>query len=285
MPTPSIPPSDQATAAANALSRARDQSEQIKGAVAECAEDLSSVNSSLKEELAHQPLQAGLSDALAQNEAVEAKVQACADDLSTVTGALEIELQEREVLEHALAAAQAHEKSARHAAFHDALTALPNRVLFNDRLEHGLAQAKRHEWTLAVMFIDLDRFKDINDTHGHVVGDSVLQTIASRLTAVTRDEDTVSRHGGDEFLYLLLEIKQDVDAIAIAEKVRAALGEPCEVILNDVPLSVHVGCSIGIAMYPNDGLTAEALILSADRAMYQAKRNQSGYALASAVAS
>lgn len=284
MTAPSTSPSDRATGAANALTRVRDQSEQIKGAVAECAEDLSSVNSSLKEELAQQPLQAGLGDALAQNEAVEAKVQACADDLTIVTGALEIEMQERQVLEHALAAAQAQEKSARHAAFHDALTALPNRVLFNDRLEHGLAQAKRHDWTLAVMFIDLDRFKGINDTHGHVVGDSVLQTIAGRLKAMTRDDDTVSRHGGDEFLYLLLEIKQEADAIAIAEKVMAAFGEPCDVILNDVPLAVNVGCSIGIAMYPNDGVTAETLILSADRAMYQAKRTQSGYALASALA-
>jgi len=270
-------------AAANALTRVVDQSEQIKGAVADCAEELSSVNSALKDELAQKPSQAGLGDVLAQNEMVESKVQACADDLSSITGALKVELKERQVLEHALAAAQAKEQSARHAALHDVLTALPNRALFNDRLEHGLAQAKRHGWTLAVMFIDLDRFKSINDTHGHLAGDSVLQTIAGRLKGMTREDDTVSRHGGDEFLYLLLELKQEADAITIAEKIMAALGEPCEVTLNDVPTALRVGCSIGIAMFPKDGTDSEALVRSADRAMYRAKRDQTGYAFAPAL--
>lgn len=268
--------------AAHALTRVVDQSEQIKGAVIECADELTSVNAALKEELAQQPSQAGLSDALAQNEIVESKVQACAHDLSTITDALKLELKERAVLEHELSAAQAQEQSARHAAFHDALTSLPNRVLFIDRLEHGLAQAKRHEWTLAVMFIDLDGFKTINDTHGHLAGDSVLQTIAGRLKAMTREVDTVSRHGGDEFLYLLLELKQEADAVTVAAKIMAALGEPCDVTLNDVQLSLRVGCSIGIAMFPGDGATGDTLVRSADRAMYRAKRDQSGYAFASA---
>ncbi len=277
MPQSSTHPRDRA------LTRVLDQSEQIKGAVAECADELSSVNSALKEELAQKPSQAGLVDALAQNEIVESKVQACADALSSVTGALKIELNERQVLEHELAAAQAQERSARHAAFHDALTSLPNRVLFNDRLEHGLAQAKRHDWTLAVMFIDLDGFKTINDTHGHLAGDSVLQTIAGRLKAMTRADDTVCRHGGDEFLYLLLELKQEADAITIAAKIMAALGEPCEMTLNDVQLSVRVGCSIGIATFPSDGATVDTLVRSADRAMYRAKRDHTGYAFASAL--
>jgi len=279
MPHSSTPPRDRD--AAQELARVLAQSEQIKGAVAECAEELSSVNSALKEELAQQPSQAALGDALAQNEIVESKVQACAHDLSSVTGALKIELKERQVLEHELAEAQAQERSARHAAFHDALTALPNRVLFNDRLEHGLAQAKRHHWTLAVMFIDLDGFKTINDTYGHLAGDSVLQTIAGRLKAMTREDDTVSRHGGDEFLYLLLELKQAADAITIAAKIMAVLGEPCEVTLNDVQLSLRVGCSIGIAMFPGDGATVDTLVRSADRAMYRAKRDHTGYAIAS----
>lgn len=281
MPHSSTPPRDRD--AAQELARVLAQSEQIKGAVAECAEELSSVNSALKEELAQQPSQAALGDALAQNEIVESKVQACAHDLSSVTGALKIELKERQVLEHELAEAQAQERSARHAAFHDALTALPNRVLFNDRLEHGLAQAKRHHWTLAVMFIDLDGFKTINDTYGHLAGDSVLQTIAGRLKAMTREDDTVSRHGGDEFLYLLLELKQEADAITIAAKILAVLGEPCEVTLNDVQLSLRVGCSIGIAMFPGDGATVDTLVRSADRAMYRAKRDHTGYAIASAL--
>ena len=279
--SPTLP---NAQADASTLTRVLDRSEQIKGAVAECADELSSVNLALNEELALQPSQAGLGDALAQNEIVEGKVQACADDLSSVTSALKVEVKARQVLEHELAAAQSQERSARHAAFHDALTSLPNRVLFNDRLEHGLAQAKRHSRTLAVMFIDLDGFKTINDTHGHLAGDSVLQTVAGRLKAMTREDDTVSRHGGDEFLYLLLELRHEADAITIAKKLMTTLGEACEVSVNGLHLSLQVGCSIGIAMFPNDGSTGDALVRSADRAMYLAKRDHTGYALASALA-
>ena len=262
------------------LTRVISKSEEIKGTVEDCAEELALVNSALKDELATQP-QSGLEEAIEQNEAVESKVKACADDLDTVTGALQAELKEREVLEHELAAAHEHEKSARNAAFHDPLTALPNRVLFNDRLEHGLAQAKRHGRTLAVMFLDLDGFKAINDAHGHSAGDSVLKTVASRLMAVTRVDDTVSRHGGDEFLYLLLEISLRVDAAAVATKIVAELGRPCEVDANGESLSLQVGCSIGIAMFPGDGETADELVKSADRAMYRAKRERTGHAFAS----
>lgn len=263
------------------LTRVISKSEEIKGTVEDCADELTVINSALKDELSSQP-QSGLEDAIAQNEAVESKVKVCADDLAAVTGALQAELKEREVLEHELAAALAHEKSARDAAFLDPLTSLPNRVLFNDRLEHGLAQAKRHARTLAVMFIDLDGFKAINDTHGHPAGDSVLQTVASRLIAVTRVDDTVSRHGGDEFVYLLLELSLQADAAAVATKIVAELGRPCEFNANGVPLSLRVGCSIGIAMFPGDGETPDELVKSADRAMYRAKRERTGYAFATA---
>ena len=263
------------------LTRVISQSEQIKGAVEDCADQLALVNSALKDELALQP-QAGLEDAIAQNEAVEGKVKACADDLATVNGALQDELRQREVLENELAAAQAQEKSARNAAFHDPLTSLPNRALFNDRLEHGLSQAKRHARTLAVMFIDLDGFKAINDTHGHPAGDAVLKTVASRLLSVTRADDTVSRHGGDEFLYLLLELNAKADAAAVAAKIVAALGQPCDLQSEGVQISLRVGCSIGIALFPGNGSTADELVNSADRAMYRAKRERTGYAFASA---
>lgn len=267
-------------AAPRELTRVISKSEEIKGAVEDCADELALINSALKDELALQP-QSGLEEAIAQNEAVESKVKACADDLSIVTGALQAELKERVVLEHELAAAHAHEKSAREAAFHDPLTALPNRMLFNDRLEHGLSQAKRHGRTLAVMFIDLDGFKTINDTHGHPAGDSVLQTVAGRLVAMTRVDDTVSRHGGDEFLYLLLELNTPADAAAVAKKIVVELGRPCEVNANGAPLSLSVGCSIGIAMFPGDGATPDELVKSADRAMYRAKRERTGHAFAS----
>jgi len=269
----------QGVTAPRELSHVISQSEQIKGAVEDCADELAMVNSALKDELALQP-QAGLKEAIAQNEVVESKVKACADDLATVNGALQAEVRERELLEHELAAAQEQEKSARDAAFHDPLTSLPNRVLFNDRLEHGLLQAKRHARTLAVMFIDLDGFKAINDAHGHSAGDSVLQTVARRLVAMTREVDTVSRHGGDEFLYLLLELHQETDAAAVAAKIVAELGRPCDVNSNGEQLSLRVGCSIGIAMFPGDGATSDELVKSADRAMYRAKRERTGYALA-----
>jgi diguanylate cyclase (GGDEF)-like protein len=266
--------------AAKTLAHVLDQSERIKDVVEECAEDLAAVNSALKNELENRPSQPGVEKALQKSESVESKVQDAAEDLTNVNRALEAEVKERHLLEHELTAVKKQEEAARHAAFHDPLTSLPNRVLFNDRLEHGLAQAKRHDWTLAVMFIDLDNFKSINDTHGHVVGDAVLQAISLRLKNMTRDDDTVCRHGGDEFLYLLLELKQESDATMVAEKIILAVGEPCEINAKDGPLMLSVKPSIGIAIFPTAGETVDALIQSADRAMYQAKRNKTGYAYA-----
>ena len=268
------------TIAAKSLARVLDQTERIKDVVEECAEDLASVNSVLKEELSNRPAQPAVESALQKSETVESKVQDAADDLTNVNRALEEEVRERHLLEHQLIAVKKQEEAARHAAFHDPLTSLPNRVLFNDRLEHGLAQAKRHGWILAVMFIDLDDFKSINDTHGHVVGDMVLQTIALRLKNMTRDDDTVSRHGGDEFLYLLLELKSEEDATAIAEKIIQTVSELCAVSANELALSLSVRPSIGIAIFPKAGETADALIKSADNAMYRAKRDKTGYAFA-----
>lgn len=256
------------------LPRVLAQSEQIKDVVKECADDLSAVNSALNEELRERPLRPALKTALKQSEGVEGKVQECADNLTTVNRALEAEIGAREVLEQQLVAAEA----ARHAALHDPLTSLPNRALFDERLKHGLAQAKRHGWTIAVMFIDLDEFKSVNDTYGHMAGDSVLQTIANRLKGMKRDDDMVSRHGGDEFLFLLLDLKSEADATMIAKKVIRTLGEPCTVTVNDAEISLDIAPSIGIAIFPGDGKTAKALIRHADKAMYRAKRERSGYA-------
>lgn len=264
------------------LTRVIGQSEKIQETVKQSADELAVVNLELKSERASQR-SGGLEKPIAQNEAVEIKVKAAADELSVVTSALQAELREREVLEHELAAAQEQAKSARDAAFHDPLTSLPNRVLFNDRLEHGLSQAKRHARTLAVMFIDLDGFKAINDTHGHPAGDSVLKTVASRLIEMTRVDDTVSRHGGDEFLYLLLELNSKADAAAVATKIITELGRPCEIEANGAQLSLRVGCSIGIAVFPGDGTKSDELVKSADRAMYRAKRERTGYAFASTI--
>ncbi len=219
--------------------------------------------------------------ALEKSEIVENKVQEASDALSVVNRALEAQVRERHVLEHQLATVTEQEEVARHAALHDALTGLPNRALFNDRLEHGLAQAKRHNWTMAVMFMDLNDFKIINDTYGHDVGDNVLQTIAGRLKENTRGDDTMSRYGGDEFLYLLLEIGNEQNVIFIAKKIIQAIQAPQEVSVADGSVSLTISASIGISVFPKDGTTAEALIKNADKAMYEAKRTKSGYAFAS----
>ncbi|MBC7941800.1 MAG: GGDEF domain-containing protein [Chitinophagaceae bacterium] len=255
-----------------------DQSEQIHGAVAECAAELSSVNSTLEQSLSNGPAQPAVADALEQSQAVEAKVQICADDLIEVNQALKVEIGERHLLERELETAHQEVAATRLASLHDPLTSLPNRSLFNDRLEHGLAQARRHGWTLAVMFIDLDGFKAINDAHGHTAGDQVLKTIASRLKSMTREDDTVSRHGGDEFLYLLMELRQESDASRIAEKIIARIGEPFELVTAADPIKVSVRCSVGISIFPRNGRTDTLLIASADKAMYQAKRAGGGYA-------
>lgn len=251
-------------------------SEQIKVAVVECAEELSGVNVALKQVLAEQDQPIEVEKALEKSGEVEIKVLDVAEQLTVVNNALEDEIIEREKLEHQLISVKAQEESARHAAFHDPLTGLPNRMLFSDRLEHGLAQATRHGWSLAVMFIDLDEFKSINDLYGHDVGDAVLQTISQRLKETTRIDDTVSRHGGDQFLYLLMEINNSRDATLVAKKIIEAIQKPCNIGTRDLV----VRASIGISIFPKNGKSADDLIKSADKAMYQAKRLISGYAIA-----
>lgn len=273
-PTTALPASGKP---ATSLNEVLDQSEHVKDMVEECAEELASVNTALTQELAEQSPLRGVAGALEQSVAVESKVQDASKKLEVVNRELEYEVRERQVLEHQLAAAKEQEVSARQAAFHDALTGLPNRVLFNDRLEHGLAQAHRHGWALAVMFVDLNDFKTINDTHGHAVGDEVLQMISARLRDTTRDDDTVSRHGGDEFLYLLMEVKDESDIARIAQKLANTIQEPCTLSIGQIAIKA----SIGIAIFPRDGTTAEVLLNTADRAMYQAKRAKLDYVFAS----
>jgi diguanylate cyclase (GGDEF)-like protein/PAS domain S-box-containing protein len=187
-------------------------------------------------------------------------------------------LAERDLLKALLAHSIEQGEAGRRAALHDPLTGLPNRSLFADRLEHGLAQARRHGWTLAVMFLDLDGFKQVNDTHGHDVGDVVLRTIAGRLKHHTRSDDTICRFGGDEFVYLLMEVADGPAAARIADHLLRVTREPCAVGVRGLDLSLSLHASIGIALFPRDGETPEALIASADQAMYVAKRTHAGYA-------
>ncbi len=162
----------------------------------------------------------------------------------------------------------------RQLAYYDTLTGLANRRLMLDRLEHALDQAKRFQRSLAVMYLDLDRFKQINDTLGHDVGDELLKAVAARLNACIRHGDTVSRQGGDEFVIVLPEIAHTYDAAQVAEKVLAALSHPISI----PPHEIHITTSIGIAVYPVNGAdNMLELMKKADKAMYLAKeagRNQ-----------
>ncbi len=162
---------------------------------------------------------------------------------------------------------QAEEKI-RQMAYHDSLTGLPNRKLFSDRLGIALAQAGRSQKNVAVIMLDVDNFKDINDTLGHDVGDSLLKTAAERLKAAMRKNDTVARFGGDEFVLLLPELKGIEGATRVAQKIVENFRKP-------FPINTHqriVTASIGIAVYPDDGSDEAALLKNADIAMYQAKQ-------------
>lgn len=152
-------------------------------------------------------------------------------------------------------------------AHHDSLTGLPNRALLHDRLEQALERAQREKKRAATMFIDLDRFKSINDTLGHAIGDELLQHVAQRLKTLVRGVDTVSRLGGDEFVIVLHEIASVDDAVLVAEKILAALATPMTIGGNPI----HVTPSVGIAVYPEDGTEALLLMKNADTAMYHAK--------------
>jgi diguanylate cyclase (GGDEF)-like protein len=156
-----------------------------------------------------------------------------------------------------------------HSAEHDFLTGLPNRMLLNDRVDQAIALATRHMKKVAVLFLDLDGFKHINDSLGHPTGDKLLQSIAKRLVDCIRGSDSVSRQGGDEFIVLLLELEHAEDAAVTARRMLQAVALPHRIDQHDL----HVTASIGVSVYPDDGLDAETLIKNADTAMYQAKEN------------
>jgi len=152
-------------------------------------------------------------------------------------------------------------------ASHDALTGLANRVLFDERLEKSIAFSKRNETKMALLFIDLDHFKEINDSLGHKAGDKVLKSVTLRLNEIIRKEDTLARLGGDEFTIIMEGLKDVQDASILAQKILLALTEP--IMLNNI--EVYIGCSIGISLYPENGVTPQDLLKYADAAMYKAK--------------
>jgi diguanylate cyclase (GGDEF)-like protein/PAS domain S-box-containing protein len=171
-----------------------------------------------------------------------------------------------------VSAARAMVQQMVHSAHHDFLTGLPNRMLFSDRLTQAIGRARRQKSRVAVLFLDLDGFKHINDSLGHPIGDRLLQSVAERLVACVRTADTVSRQGGDEFVVLLSEVARDEDAAAMSRRLLEGVAAVHALDHRDL----HVTASIGVSVYPDDGVDAPTLIKNADTAMYQAKENGQG---------
>src|SRR5450631_814710 len=170
---------------------------------------------------------------------------------------------------HDVTKARAMSQKMSHLAQHDYLTDLPNRLMLNDRLSQAISLARRHHQQLAVLFVDVDRFKHVNDSLGHVIGDKLLLSIAGRLVASVRSSDTVSRQGGDEFVVLLASVAHAEDAALTAQKILTLLSMPHRVEEHDLQITL----SVGIGIYPDDGRDAETLVKSADIAMLSAKDN------------
>jgi diguanylate cyclase (GGDEF)-like protein len=175
-------------------------------------------------------------------------------------------------LEHEVRERQRIEKEVRHQAHHDALTGLPNRILFLDRLDTAIERAARHHIGFALLYIDIDGFKPVNDQHGHAAGDALLRQIGERLLGTVRRSDTVARLGGDEFAVILEEIHDSTEAQRMGTQLCAALAVPFPLDAAGQPVEVQIGGSIGIALHPLHGLLRDRLLSAADAAMYEAKR-------------
>jgi diguanylate cyclase (GGDEF)-like protein len=291
------PPASPTRAAegAAALVDALTHSAQIEARVEECADEISSISALLKEDITPQNALRDAEQALAQSEQVRQKIEQCAEELHSLNAALSQEMRERRKSERALAGMQVRligaqidvlearseltkvkdeKERARYFAFHDALTGLANGNLFCDRLEHALAHAKRHGAMLAVICIDVDKFRNINEAHSHYVGDRVLQAVAQRLQASVRAADTVSRKEGDQFLLLMENLAGETAAELIAQKMLRAISHTIDL----EGLQLTVSASIGVAVYPRDGETADALINNAESAVSDAKREIGGLA-------
>ena len=263
------------------LNRLVVQCQNVKALLDECAANLSEGNEGLRAQLESGNPMPLVARALEDIEAAKTKVAEASAQLIGMSQDVINEVRDRTMVDHQFAAAVEQEQAARHSSVHDSLTGLPNRLLFDERLEHAFALAGRHGWALAVMFVDLDDFKAINDSYGHDVGDDVLRIVARRLKATSRADDTVSRRGGDEFLCLLLDTDGNGAIATAVERFVRALEAPCTFQGRDREVHPVIKASIGISVFPEDGTTANALVSSADKAMYLAKRSGSRYAFAS----
>jgi diguanylate cyclase (GGDEF)-like protein/PAS domain S-box-containing protein len=170
---------------------------------------------------------------------------------------------------HDVTSIKEHQKELEYIAHYDPLTGLPNRLLLSDRLTYTIASAHRFNKKLAVIFLDLDGFKPVNDTYGHDVGDELLRRIAKELKTVLREEDTLARIGGDEFVGIITNFNDIGECRAVLDRLIVSLSAPF--LINDI--SIHIGASIGVAIYPDDGMEGDILVRNADQAMYSAKQS------------
>ena len=239
-PTPQSDPNDAAVANAESkLSRLGVQVEAMQAALVRLLQDVVRAERQLEQTQVAQLVEA--------NEKLVLAAMASQTETDTVAAALD---------------------EVAHAAVLDALTGLPNRAALVDRCAQAIAHARRHGSGFAVLFLDLDNFKQLNDAHGHAFGDHVLRLVADRMVATVRAVDTVSRHGGDEFVVLLVELNQPRDAQAVADKLLEAIRAPALV----DGVAVNVTASVGMAFFPDDGQDIETLVARADAAMYASKR-------------
>lgn len=252
----------------------------VRAMVDETVQNLAEVNQVYSHDVTDPDRRLAANSALERSGHIEARLKEASQMLAVVSRALAAEIRERRLLDHQFAAVQEQEATARHRILHDALTGMPNRILFNDRLEHGLAQSLRHGRPLAVLFIDLDGFKAVNDQYGHDAGDNVLQALATRFKEHTRREDTASRCSGDEFLYLLSEPGNQDSIVSVVERILRLIQEPCNFSSHGTEVSVSLDASIGIAISPKDGITVDKLVKCADSAMYRAKRQKCRFSFA-----
>jgi diguanylate cyclase (GGDEF)-like protein len=259
---------------ATALSNALIESEAIKKLVDLAAAEITLATRLMADSLLeHSPMRA-TEDSLRRISDANSRIRLAGTKLTVVTNALKSEVRDRDLLDHRFAAAIEQNERTSHAALHDALTGLPNRALFNDRLQVAISQAKRNGWAVAVMFIDLDHFKAINDSFGHATGDRILQAVALRLKAHTRADDTASRYGGDEFLYLANHVRDEGSIEFVAHKLIKEIQMPLTITVSEQnTFAGNISASIGIAIFPKDGSSPDSLIRNADAAMYHAKQS------------
>ena len=259
----------------DALSKVKTELADAREVLAGCATDLDHLDAVVAREL---PRGIALVGPLSSH--VRERLAGVLSALAGVDRTIDGAMREHLAMDAELARIVEQEEAARRAAFRDPLTGLADRTLFVNRLEHGLEQAKRRKWTLAVMMLDIGRLHAVNDLFGSEAGDEVLKTIARRLGVATRGEDTVGRGEASEFLYLLMDFRDTENVAMIAERFVRTIRLPCEITFGGRAAAPTVTVAIGVAIYPKDGATAAQLMKAARSALAKAKLHRVAVAFA-----